>query len=288
MDLIQYLINGISEGAIIALIGLGLTLTFGIARFANVAHGDYVTVGAYATLLFNHVLGINLILSIFLAIPIGVLIGLFVHQTVFKPLSSRPFIASVIASIGVALVVRHVIILVAGSGQYTYDLPLTRALRFGDVRIAPTDLWIVGTAAVLVLGIHMLLHYTSLGRNMRAVADDPQLARIAGINSQRVISTMWVLVLILAVIAGALFGIKAIIHPYIGWYMLIGAFAAIVLGGIGNPYGAVVGALLIGVSQEFSTLVLPPTYKVAVSFLILTIVLLVRPEGLFGERRLVR
>jgi neutral amino acid transport system permease protein len=288
VNFLQYLVNGVSEGAIIALIGLGLTLTFGIARFANVAHGDYVTVGAYATLLFNQILGLNLILSIALAIPIGILVGLFVHQTVFKPLSSRSFIASVIASIGVALVIRHVIILVAGTRQYTFDLPLVRAMRFGDVRVAPTDLWIVGTTIVLVLGVHLLLNHTSLGRHMRAVADDPHLARVAGINPQRVISTMWVIALTLAVIAGALFGIKAIIHPYIGWYMLIGAFAAIILGGIGNPYGAVAGALLIGVTQEFSTLFLPPTYKLAVSFVILTIVLLFRPEGLFGERRLVR
>jgi neutral amino acid transport system permease protein len=216
------------------------------------------------------------------------LVGLIAHQTVFKPLASRAFIASVIASIGVALVIRHVIILVAGTGQYTYDLPLMRALRFGDVRVAPTDLWIVGVTIVLVFGVHMLLHYTSLGRHMRAVADDPQLARVAGINPQRVISVMWVITLTLAVIAGALFGVKAIIHPYVGWYTLIGAFAAVILGGVGNPYGAVAGAILIGVSQEFSTLVLPTTYKVAVSFVILTIVLLFKPEGLFGESRLVR
>lgn len=288
MNLLQYLVNGVSEGAIIALIGLGLTLTFGIARFANVAHGDYVTVGAYATLLFNQVMGLNLILSTVFAIPIGILVGLSVHQTVFKPLASRSFIASVIASIGVALVLRHVIILIAGTRQYTYELPLVRAIRFGDVRIAPTDLWIVGATVVLVLGVHLLLYHTSLGRHMRAVADDPQLARVAGINPQRVITTMWIITLTLAVIAGALFGIKAIIHPYIGWYMLIGAFAAIILGGIGNPYGAVMGAILIGVTQEFSTLILPTTYKVAVSFVILTIVLLFRPEGLFGERRFVR
>ncbi len=288
MNVLQYLVNGVAEGAIIALIALGLTLTFAIARFANVAHGDYVTFGAYATLVFNQVVGVNFILSILLAIPVGIAVGLLAHWTVYKPLSSRPFIINVIASIGVALVVRHVIVLIAGTSQHTYDLPLQRAMRFGSVRVAPTDIWVVGVTVALVLVVHLLLQRTALGRRMRAVADDIQLARVAGINPAHVVIAMWAMALALAVVAGAMFGMKTIVHPYMGWYMLIGAFAAMILGGIGNPYGAVLGGLLIGITQEFSTLVLPSTYKIAVAFVILTIVLLFRPQGLFGEERLIR
>lgn len=287
MELLQSLINGISEGSIIALVALGLTLSFGIARFANVAHGDYVTVGAYAALLFN-TLGANIFLAAVLAIPITVAVGLLAHFQVFRPLANRPFIASVIASIGVALVLRHVLILIAGTGQFTFDLPLRRALRFGELRVNPTDLWIVALTAVFTLGVYGLLNFTRLGKNMRAVADNPRLARVAGIDPQRTMVVMWIVVLVLATVAGVLFGLRSIVTPYMGWQMLIAAFAAVILGGVGNPYGAVAGGLIIGVSQELATFVVAPTYKLAVAFVILTVVLLFRPSGLFGEERLVR
>lgn len=288
MQLLQYLINGVAEGAVLSLIALGLTLTFAIVRFANVAHGEYVTMGAYLTLFFNQILKLPLHYSVLCAIPLAVATGLIVNVLVFKPISNRSGVTSMIASIGVTLVLRHVIILIAGTRQYGYAQPLMRPLRFGSLRVAVTDLWIIGIAAAVVVLLILLLHGTQLGRHMRAVADNEVLARVGGINPRHVITAMWAIALTLAVIAGAMAGVKSIVQPYTGWNLLIGAFAAMILGGIGSPLGAVLGGLTIGVAQEMTTLVLPPTYKIAVSFMILTFFLLFRPQGLLGEKRLLR
>lgn len=284
----QPVVDGLINGSIYALVALGLTLAFGIARFANVAHGDFVTLGAYAALWATHGAGLGLLPASLVGVGATVGVGLVAARLVYRPLARRARIASVIASIGVALALRHALIFVAGTQQFSFPAPIVRASRFLGVRATPKELMILAVAALLMVALYAALQRTRVGKEMRALADDPALARAAGIRVDHVVTVMWVWSLALAAIAGILLGVKTVVTPYMGWDMLLSAFAGAILGGIGSPFGAVVGSLLIGVSEELSTLLLPPTYRTGVAFLIMTAVLLVRPAGIFGVRTAIR
>lgn len=288
MNVEQILFNSLVEGSIIALLAIGITLVFGIARFANAAQGDLATLGAYVGLLANTKLALPVLPAVAVAAFAVAAAGVLANRLIFSRLARRPGIASLIASIGLAILLRHVIILFAGTGQYTYDQPLLRATKLGDLRIFPGDLTLLGVTLVVIVLVHLLLNRTQLGREMRAVADNTELARVAGINSGRVITALWAVSGALAGIAGVLIGSKSIVNPLMGWDLLLPAFAAAILGGLGNPYGALAGALLIGLSQEVAAQFIPNTYKMAVSFIVIVVVLLLRPNGIFGSRSVVK
>jgi branched-subunit amino acid ABC-type transport system permease component len=284
----QPVLDGLINGSLYALVALGLTLAFGIARFANVAHGDFVTLGAYTTLWAVQAAGLGLLPATLVGVVASLTTGLLVAWLVYRPLARRARIASVIASIGVALVIRHMLIFFAGTQQYSFPLPIRRASQILGLRMTPKDATILAVVLLLMLALHLGLQRTRMGKDMRAVSDDAALARVAGIRVDRVILAMWVWSLILAAVAGVLLGVKTVLTPYMGWDMLLSAFAAAILGGIGNPYGAMAGGLLMGMAEELTTLVLPPAYRTAVAFLLMTGVLLVRPVGIFGTRVEVR
>jgi len=288
MPVLQALTNGFVEGVILALVALGLTLVFGIARFPNAAHGDYLAVGAYGTFVGVSFFGLPVPLAAFGGMALTVAVGLLSYRFVFKKLAARHSAVSLIASIGIALFIRHAIILIAGTDQYTYHLPVLRAWRIGGIKIFPMDLVYTGLSLLTIAGVHLLLRYTDIGRRMRAVSDSPQLARVSGIRVGRVHGVMWVLSLCLAALAGTLLASRTVVHPYVGWDMLLPAFAAAILGGFGSPYGAILGGIVIGVSQELAVLFISETYKIAFSFAVISIVLLVRPWGLLGRREIVR
>jgi neutral amino acid transport system permease protein len=283
VDLLQHILNGITSGCVLALVALGVTLVFGISRFASVAHGDYVTLGAYFALVANRA-GWNLVLSGLVGVMACVFFGYIFFILVFRPLNRRPKIASVIGSIGVALVVRHAILFIWGTEQHSYQVAIERGIRFMGLMITKNEIIIVITAFILMAFIHLILKKTRIGKEMRALADDQDLARVTAINPLQVITLMWILALSLAGVAGLLLGLKSIITPYMGWDILLSAFAAAILGGIGNPYGAMAGAITIGVSEEVSTMFFPPTYRLAVAFLIMILTLLFRPSGIFGQK----
>jgi len=284
IDFLQHILNGITSGCVLALAALGLTLAFGISRFANVAHGDYVTLGAFFALIANQALGWNLFLSGLVGILGCTVVGYAFYYFVFRPLDRRPKIASVIASIGVALVVRHAVLFIWGTEQHSYHVVIQRGIRFLGLRMTKNEMMILLTSFVLMFIIHVILQQTRIGKEMRAVSDDPDLAKVTGIEIFKVTGVMWGLTLSLAAVAGLLLGLKTIITPYMGWDLLLSAFAAAILGGIGNPYGAMAGAILIGISEELSTMVFPPSYRTAIAFIIMIFTLLLRPSGIFGQR----
>jgi branched-chain amino acid transport system permease protein len=175
-----------------------------------------------------------------------------------------------------------------GHDQQVYPLPITRAMVFGPLRIQPTDLMVIGAAILALAAVFATLHLTPIGKRMRAVADNADLARAGGINANRVLLVMWIMAGLLSGLAGTLLGIKTVVSPEMGWDLLLPAFAATILGTIGNPIGAVLGGLLIGMTQELSTPFVGFTYKIAVGFLVLLLTLLIRPQGLFSKNALVR
>lgn len=276
-------INGSVVGLLLALPALAVTLVFGIARFPNAAAGDYMTFGAYAAMVMQTFAGAPLIVSALGASIATGLVSLFFYVWVFRALAARPLVARLIASIGVAFTVRSTITFFAGQSQYAIETPLVRAWNFGGIRILPTDLYVAATAIVALALIFVMLHFTPMGRRMRAVADNPELASASGISSHRVMLLLWGIVGVFSGLGGVLLGIKAIVLPELGWELLLPMFAAVILGGIGNPIGAIVGMLIFAISQEVAMLYVGSAYKIVLAFFVLLCVLLVRPQGLLGQ-----
>ena len=298
-------VNGVFLGAIIALGAIGLTMVYGLLNFANVAHGDYMTMGAYVALFI--VVGVLPSLGIegsglgpftfgypvLIALPIAVAIvaagAIVLDITIYRRLRARGVNAVVMsmASLGIAIALRGLVqVIWTGEVQHfpresrqVFHLPM-------DVRVPPDAIFIAILAVILVAAVYVILTRTRMGKAMRATADNPDLALVSGIDTRQVIWWAWGMAAALSATAGILLAVyQAQLLPIMGWKFLIPLFAAVILGGLGNPYGALVGAFVIGVTSEVSTQWLNPSYKPAVAFAIMIIMLLVRPRGIFGEGR---
>lgn len=281
-DILELLIAGISSGLVVGLAALAVTLVFGIARFANAATGDMMTTGAYGAFVGAAATG-SMVAGGLIGMALGALVGILIYLLVFKMLAGRSAVTALLASIGVGFILRAIIGVVFGHQQKTFQLPLVRPWIIEGVRLHPNDVYLTITAVAAVALTFVFLHATPVGRRMRAVADNPGLARVSGIAPIRVMVALWSLAGALSAVAGIVLGIKTIINPELGWEMLLPAFAAAILGGLGQPAGAVIAGVLLGMAQEMSTPFVGFTYKVAISFLVLLLVLLVRPQGLFGR-----
>jgi branched-chain amino acid transport system permease protein len=293
--------NGVVYSSIIVLGSIGLSLIYSIAGFANFAHGDTMTVGAYATLIAFSAIGgvgfsvLSLPLGFFIALLAGVavtvVVALITERIVYKPLDIGS-IGLLITSIGVAFIYRALIQVRYSTDVRRLDLeplrPIDPLLQYG-IRITEHDLAIVVSAVVLVIGLHVLLQYTDLGRKMRATADNPDLARASGIRTRRVELWTWVIGAGLAGAGGAFLGLFNQLVPRMGFNELLVIFAAVILGGIGSVYGAMLGGLLIGMIVEMTPILttvgipISTEYGAALAFVIMVLVLLVRPEGIAGQ-----
>lgn len=278
----QLLVNGVAIGSILALAAIGLTLTYGILNLSNFAHGDFMTLGAYLTWLGN-TSGLNIWLAMLLGAA-GTIVGMLIAEyLLWKPMRDRRASPTtlIIISIGLALFIRNGILLLYGGGNQLYELPVVPAIEFGDLRIAYYRLIVIGLAIVAIIALHLILQKTKVGKAMRAVADNLDLARVSGINVERVVLWTWIITGILTAVAGGMYGLIAVVRPNMGWFLILPMFASVILGGIGNPYGAIVGALVIGVIQELSVPLLGSEYKIGVALAIMIAILLIRPQGLF-------
>ncbi|MCD4808896.1 MAG: branched-chain amino acid ABC transporter permease [Methanosarcinales archaeon] len=282
--MLQLIVNGIVLGSIIALAAIGLTMVYGVLNFANFSHADFMALGAYIAFVLNVALGLNIILSFFIAIAIAGALGVLLDFLVWKPMRRKnaDLVSLIIISIGLSLIVRNAIIFIWGGSTRNFDLPVQRGIGMLGVTITHNQLIGVGTAILFMVMVHFFLKNTKLGKAMRAISDDINLARISGIDSDKVIMWMWFIGIGLAGVAGILYGLETTIRPNMGWFLILPMFAAVILGGIGNPYGAMVGGMIIGLSQELSMLILPSEYKMGVSLGIMILVLLFKPRGLFG------
>ena len=278
----QLIFNGIAIGSILALAAIGLTLTYGILNLSNFAHGDFMTLGAYLTWLANSS-GLNIWLAMILGAAGTIIAMLIAEYLLWKPMRDRRAndTTLIIISIGLALFVRNGILLLFGGSNQLYELPVVPALKFGDLRIAYYRLIVIGLAIAAIVVLHLILQNTKIGKAMRAVADNIDLARVSGINVERVVLWTWIITGVLTAFAGGMYGLIAVVRPNMGWFLILPMFAAVILGGIGNPYGAIVGALIIGIAQELSVPLLGPEYKLGVALAIMVLILLVRPQGLF-------
>jgi branched-chain amino acid transport system permease protein len=298
-------VYGIVLGSIIALGAIGLTLVYGILRFANFAHGDLMTVGAYIALFLVTGLfpwlgipdttfgslsfGWRMVLAFPIAMVCVAAASILLDRILYRPLRrkrSSPVIMAM-AALGASFIIRMIVLILWGADSLFYrpgvlrpaiELPL-------EIKIRPDQILILMTVLSLVVLLYLFLQRTKMGKAMRATADNMELARVSGIDTERVIIWTWGIGGALVAAGGILYGIDVQLHPYMGWNFLLPLFAATILGGIGNMYGALVGALVMGVAQQVSTAYLLPTYKPAVAFIVMILILLVRPQGIFGGRR---
>jgi len=281
--MMQLIMNGIISGAIIALPAIAFTLMFSIMKFANFAIGAYVTVGAFSILFFEQYVG----LPLWTATGAGMLVTAAVvwlsDYLVFKPLRNRSSITLLVVSIAVAFILENVIRFIAGGDIRSFDVPLSRPVKFMGLRATPEQLQLMLISFIALIVIFIMLRYTRLGKAMRATADNFTLAEVRGINTGRIIMITWLIGGALAGLSGLLAGLDLVIEPLVGWNLTIPILAAAILGGIGSPFGAVIGALTIGVAEEFAADLFNPAYKIGVSFVVIAMLLLLRPQGLFGQ-----
>jgi neutral amino acid transport system permease protein len=288
MEFAQLAINGIAVGSIIALAAVGLTLSLGILRLPNFAHGEFLTIGAYLTFVANTSpliggQGLNVWLAMALAVIGTVLVILVCEKLIWSVMRNRRTTSTtvMIISIGLSLFLRNAIIFIWGGENQAYNLPVAPALNIFGLRVVFFDIVVVALTAIAIVVLHVILQYTKVGKAMRALADDLDLSRVTGINVDRVVIWTWILAGGFTAIGGGMYGLITAVRPNMGWFLILPIFASVILGGIGNPYGAILGALIIGIAQEMSTYWLPSEYKLAVALIIMVLVLLFRPQGLF-------
>jgi branched-subunit amino acid ABC-type transport system permease component len=289
--LAQLFVNGLITGSILALAGVGATLIFGIQRIANFAHGDFLTIGAYAAFVVNVLLGQNLLVAALGAMVAVALFGVAAHFGLFRPLRGRGTVAIALVSVGLGLLIRNVIFMAAGSQIRQFDVNQSEVITAGVVRLSPGQAGAVVVALVVAPLVALFLARTRLGKQMRAVADNRDLASVSGIDVERIGVYVWILAGGLAGLAGVMLGLsQGAFDPNMGLGPLFLIFTTVVLGGIGSAYGALVSGLALGLAMELSTWDalfggLDSKYKPVLAFVVLILLLLYRPQGLFGQER---
>lgn len=298
----QALVDGLIAGTMIGLGAIGITLTYSILRFANFAHGEFISWGAYAALGVSGALaasfpGLALPIGPFSfgwSLPLGLLasmvltglLALLVDVLLFGRLRARQgaVIILVMAGFGAALTLRSLLEFLFTSKPAYFTDALQIAMKLGlGARATPDQLLSLGVAALLVLAVHLLLTRTAIGRAMRAVSENQQLAALAGVDVRQTIRTVWLLGAALAAVAGVMAGLLVQIRPHMGHDLLLPLFAAAILGGIGSVPGAMAAGLIVGLAEALSVQFIGAEWRAAVAFVILVAVLLLRPQGLFGR-----
>jgi branched-subunit amino acid ABC-type transport system permease component len=283
MILLQALVNGLVSGTLLAVPAIGFSAMFAVLRFPNFSVSGIATLGAFAGYV-AYGAGLELVGSLIAAFAVAGVIGLFFDRVAHLPLVKQGALPAAIASIASGLVLENVIRLGFGNDLRGFDRPIARDMHIGDIRVSPQQLETMGIALAIMLAVFAALAFTRIGKAMRASADNPELAALKGIRPQRVAMIASFVGMGLVGIGGMLLGLDSSIDPLTGTRILLSIFAAAVLGGLGSPTGAVLGAFLIGIAEELSVLIVGSPYRAAVGFFAILIVLTLRPRGLLGER----
>lgn len=302
--MLQTLADGLVIGSVVALGAVGLSLVFSIVRFANFAHGDLLAWGAYlaftalalvtaagveAAPIGPFSFGWPLVAALAGAMAATALLSLALDTALFRRLRAQGAITLVIASFGAALALRNGLLFTYGGVPRYYGdalqiaLPLVPRDVWGGLRVTPDQLLVLGLTVLAVVGLHLFLAKSTLGRAMRATAMNPALARVAGIDPERVLRATWLIGGALAALAGVFAGLTVQLRPTLGLDLLLPLFAAVILGGIGSLAGAVVGGLVVGIAESIAVGLVGAEWRAAAAFAVLVAILLVRPNGLFGQ-----
>ena len=280
----QLALNGLMAGTILAVPAIGLTAIYAVLRFPNFAVASHATVGAFAGYVANAWLGWPVLPSVGAAFLVAGLAGVLTDEVVLEPLRPAGSMTTAVASVALTIALENVVRFAFGNEQRGYDLPIERDWRFGLIRVGPQQARNLAIAVAVMGLLFAFLAFTRTGKAMRAVADNPTLAAIKGVDTRAVGRLVNFIGMGLAGLGGMLIGLDTTIDPLTGFRAILSVFAAAVVGGLGSIPGAVVGALTIGVGEELSLLALSPDYRSAVGFLAILLVLTLRPRGIFGAR----
>ncbi|OYU39367.1 MAG: branched-chain amino acid ABC transporter permease [Pseudorhodobacter sp. PARRP1] len=297
---LQFIADGLISGSLIGLGAIGITLTYSILRFSNFAHGDFMAWGAYGTLSVVAAIGAlvgttapigalsfgwPLILAAIIGMMLTACLALLLDWLLFARLRDRgQSIIVVMASFGASMALRSLLEFIFTSSPTYFSRGIQMAIPIGlGIRVTPDQMVMLATTIILVTGMHLFMQRSQTGREMRAYSQNPALARVVGIDTARVVRATWIIGAALACAAGVMVGILVQIRPLMGLDLLLPMFAAAILGGIGSVPGAVLGGLIIGLSEAAAVQLIGAEWRAAIAFAILMAVLLVRPMGLFGR-----
>lgn len=302
----QILINSLIRASELALLAVGLTMVYDVLRFPSFAHVEFGTVGAFIAVAISTALPVPPGWGVAIGAAVAMLIvgglGVGSDRLIFSRLRDSSPILLMIASFGLAIVLRFGAQAIWGSSPRSFPLPLVRPWIIGDGRLTPDGAAIIGITVLCMLAFHLVLNRTTLGIAMRATADNAQLSEASGIFTERVIRVVWFIGAAFAALGGVMLGLATQIQPNMGYAIILPVFAAVILGGIGNPYGAVLGAVVIGLAENIGLAInwaslaqltgltasdfvfIPVGYKPAIPFGLLIVMLLFRPQGLLGGK----
>jgi len=285
LNVVQLTLYGIVLGSIIALGAIGVSMVYAILGFSHFAHGDMMTVAAYFGFVGVVTLHLPLPLALIFSMILTACLAVGIDRVIYSRLRNATPIIMLISTIGVSFMLQSLTQIVWGPSNEVYQSGIVLPYKFLGLRLQPVEVTIILGSVLLVVLLHFFLHGTKIGKAMRAMSDNRSLSQITGINTDVVVVWTWVIAGILAAAAGVFLGADTQLNPRMGFNLLLPIFAAAILGGIGNLYGAILGGIVIGVAQEVSTIVFDPGYKPAIGFIIMIFMLLVRPYGILGGKR---
>ncbi len=285
----EQLLNGLTLGSTYALIALGYTMVYGIIQLINFAHGEIYMFGAFAGLLLVTVFGVNIVVALIGAMVFCMLLGMLVERIAYRPLrgkSSR--LSALISAIGVSIFLSTLMALIRGPNTTRYPEVINiSTYQIGPVSLSSLQIIILVVAALLMVGLQIMVQKTRIGKAMRACSQDLEASYLMGVNVNRVISFTFAVGSALAAAGGVMVGVYYnAVWPYMGMMAGLKAFAAAVLGGIGSIPGAMIGGLTLGVLEIFGVAYLSSSYKDAIAFAILILVLIIRPQGILGQKKM--
>lgn len=290
-NLVQLLVNSLAAGGNYALAAIGYALVYSILKYVNFSHGSVAMVGAYLILgLTSSWLKLNLIFAFVVSVLLSAFLGVIIERIAYRPLRQRRVstLAPLVTAVAVSFILEAVVTIVWGVDIRGYGLPVVRGWRVGPARVTTVQAIIIASGVSLMLCLHFLLTRTRLGKAIRAVSDNRELAQTLGLDVDKIISSVFAIGSALAAVAGGLVGLDTFVYPTMGFMITIKAFAAVALGGLGNVYGAIVGGFIIGLLENVGVWYVlggDARWKESIAYAVLFLVLLLRPAGIFGSRQ---
>jgi len=283
-SIIQHALFGIVTGSILLLGTLGFTMVERLDGFVNISHGQFIAIGAYGMWLCYNILGLNFIVAAILAIAISALTALLAHWVFFKPVLRFSVVTVIITSCGVGIFLNGVIEYLGGPDVHALGLPIYQRVRLGSIPLISKDFMavvVVGVVSIVIM--HLFLQKTKLGKAFRAVSSNRALALSKGVNLDSLSTFVWLLAGGTAGLAGIMLGVVGNLTPDMGWHQTMVIMSVAVLGGLGNIYGVMIAAFIVGLTMDVGVLIFPSGYRPALAFAIIIIALLLKPEGIFAE-----
>lgn len=283
---IQLLVNGVVIGSYYILIALGLSIIFGVLEIPHFAHGSVAMFSGYIAYIVVSTYNVNLIVAILVSIVVAVIIGVLLEFIAYRPVANAPPINSFIIALALMLIIDNLATVIFGPNQVSIRAASNKIFNFGGITLSEHRLYLLITTFILVTGLYLFMKYSKTGKAIRAVSQNKDAAQIVGINTNLISSVVFALGSAMAGAAGAFMGILFAIYPAMGGHTVMKGFAVLILGGLGSFPGAVLGGLLIGITENLGTAFLSSSFKDLFAFVILIIVLVFKPAGLFGNRGL--